>query len=187
MNRYLLERIGIVLICGTRLLGEPHIVAAAGVGAPCHGKHAEKPCENCCEQCGCGMVRVCQVYCSTKTETRYEYCCYGKAICIPPVTPLCKNDGGPEGNGHCHKGCEEHCCVRDVQRLVKVPVTREIPVRECRLVWVCPRCKSARVASGDWLSFGVPVETTSSPPIVAPKTSNASPTVFFGIGARQNP
>ncbi len=122
--------------------------ATCGGGAACCNG-----CEGHCPQCGCCLVPVCHPYCTTKKVTEYEYTCTCEDICIPGRFPRCESC---EGGGQCNKcnngetcngGCQDgcycgHCRTRSVAKLVKYPVTKEVPVRKCTVEWVCPHCGS---------------------------------------------
>jgi hypothetical protein len=104
-----------------------------------------------CPHCGCRLVPVCHTYCATKKITEYKYGCVCEELCIPGITrlaPRCRScedssrcaGACDTGNGSGQEGCEGRCLVREVPKLVKYPVTKEVPVRKCRVEWVCPKC-----------------------------------------------
>ena len=148
MRKYLFGLIGLVLLGGSPLRGqspacgsEATCGAEAGCNASCDG----------CPQCGCRLVPVCHVYCTTKKVTEYKYRCVCEDICIPGVTPICKRGatcdssgecagGCDAGNNGCQEGCAGRCTIREVRKLVKYPVTKEVPVRKCTEEWTCPKC-----------------------------------------------
>jgi hypothetical protein len=98
------------------------------------------------------------VYCATKKVTEYKYRCVCEEICIPGVTPICKRDAACGGSGECaggcgacNSGCQEGCAgrckIHEVRKLVKYPVTKEVPVRKCTVEWVCPKCGCGQCGS----------------------------------------
>jgi hypothetical protein len=122
-----------------------------GGGPTCGAKAQNACCGSTCPHCGCRLVPVCHTYCTTNKVTEYKYCCACEDICIPGVTPLCnkcrscETSGGCAGTGDtCNNGCQEgcggRCLVREPHKLVKFPVTKEVPVKKCTVEWVCPHC-----------------------------------------------
>jgi hypothetical protein len=121
----------------TLLLGLAMVVA---IGLPLPASTAGNLC---CPSCGCheGMCPVCHVYNTCKTVTEFEYRCVCEDICVPNPTCCCKGCnacGGGNSCDSCQQGCK--CLVRTVHKLVKVPVTKQVPVRKCTVEWVCPKC-----------------------------------------------
>jgi hypothetical protein len=108
-----------------------------------------------CPQCGCRLVPVCRIYCTTKKVTDYEYGCKCEEICIPGVTPLCGKRQVCDHSGACSGGSEtcKTCCktgrckTREVRKMVKYPVTKEEPVKKCIVEWVCPNSDRHRNCS----------------------------------------
>ena len=80
--------------------------------------------------------------------TEYKYTCICEDVCIPGVTPCCckrcescgccNECGCQNGNNGCEEGCCGKCRVREISKLVKIPVCKEVPVRKCTVEWVCP-------------------------------------------------
>ena len=170
MKRCLLGLMGAVVLGGFVLFGELLSVDAAWPGLPCHGTNRNTEGESRCFRCESVMVPICQICYTMKKETKYKYCCVADTICIPSVTPLCeKGDCPPEGNCQGPKNCPGACCIRDVHKLVKFPVTREVPVRQCNLLWVCPRCNPLNIVGATGTAWGIPVE--SKPPKASPEQS----------------
>jgi hypothetical protein len=93
-------------------------------------------CNSACPQCGCGLVPVCRTYCTTKKVTEYKHTCICEDLCVPGLIPICRKGGNCEGCGESGGKCTLHA----VKKLVKIPVTKEMPVRKCTVEWVCPRC-----------------------------------------------
>jgi hypothetical protein len=94
-----------------------------------------------CEACGCRLVAVCHVTCTTKTVTEYKYSRACDYMCVPGVTSVCRRLDGCDGCPKCRQeGCDGRCTVRSVNKLVKHAVTKEVPVRKCTVEWVCPKC-----------------------------------------------
>ena len=117
----------------------------------------------CCPRCGCheGLVPVCHPYMDTKTVTKYRYCCLCEDKCIPGKDCCCGWDlhlGCHEGCGDCgckeSCGCEscgcgcDHCKVREIKKLVKIPYKETVCVRKCWVEWVCPKCNCCCNAEG---------------------------------------
>jgi hypothetical protein len=153
MKRYLLGLIGLAVFGASLLIGrtlafggESRCVEAVGCPeAGCNGSNG------CCPQCGCRLVAVCHTSCTTKKVTEYKYVCKCEDMCVPGVTPICKkcqsceNSGecavaGDTCNNGCQEGCGGRCLVREVHKLTKYPVTKDVPVRKCTVEWVCPQC-----------------------------------------------
>lgn len=128
--------------------GEP--ACNCGCNSGCGCEHGCQTCSKCCPQCGCKLVPVCHVYCTTKKVTEYKYTCICEDVCIPGVTPCCckrcescgccNECGCQNGNNGCEEGCCGKCRVREISKLVKIPVCKEVPVRKCTVEWVCPNC-----------------------------------------------
>jgi hypothetical protein len=94
---------------------------------------------------------VCHIECTTKKVTTYKYTCNCETICVPGVTRCCDKCGRGDGSGECaatgdtgNNGCQEccggRCAIHEVHKLVKCPVTKEVPVKKCTVEWVCPHC-----------------------------------------------
>jgi hypothetical protein len=172
MRKYLFGLIGLVLLGGSLLPGQSPPSAreaACGVEAGCNASC------NCCPQCGCRLVPVCNISCTTKKVTEYKYRCVCEDICIPRVTPICKRGescgcsgecaGGCDTcNSGCQEGCGERCRVHEVRKLVKYPVTKEVPVRKCTVGWTCPKCGNC----GQCQSTSTPPAAPATPHSVAP-------------------
>jgi hypothetical protein len=118
-------------------------------GEPACSAEGDACCNSACPHCGCGLVRVCHISCDTKKVTEYKYGCRCEDICIPGVTPICKQRRSCETSGECadatgkngcQEGCGGRCVIREAHKLVKYPVTKEVPVRKCTVAWVCPNC-----------------------------------------------
>ncbi len=135
---------------------EPGCAAANGCGCGCSDGL-------CCPRCGCheGLVPVCHPYMDTKTVTKYKYCCLCEDKCIPGKDCSCGFDlhlGCHEGCGDCgckeSCGCEscgcgcDHCKVREIKKLVKIPYKETVCVRKCWVEWVCPKCNCCCNAEG---------------------------------------
>ena len=101
------------------------LAMAAAIGLPsrggeptCNGETNGVACgDSVCPHCGCRLVPVCHVYCTTKKVTEYKYACTCEDICIPGVTPLCKKGRSCESSGACAgdtnaNGCQECCAGR---------------------------------------------------------------------------
>ena len=144
MNRYLAGLIGLAVIGASSLVGGA--LAFGGEAACCPAAACNDGC-NCgcndacdrCPRCGCKLVPVCQIGCTTKSETTHKYTCVCKEICVPAVTPIfggcesCENCGAcatgcaacdPAGTS-CQDGC--NCRIHEVHKLVVHPVTKETP------------------------------------------------------------
>jgi hypothetical protein len=136
---------------------------------------ADQPCNACCDccpHCGCRLEKVCHIYCTTKKVVEYKYCCECKDICIPGVTPLLKGCCG-----NCQSCCEGgHCCARETHKLLKYPVTKEVPVRQCTVEWVCPNCSGSGQAPSEAPAAPAPAvqpRQRPSTPLPPPRTTEA--------------
>jgi len=149
---------------------------------------------DCCPRCGCKLVPVCQMGCTTKTETIHKYCCACKDICIPGPTRLCDRggdacNGGESGccaNGGGENGCCDNggcnCRVRTVHKLVVCPEKKEHCVRTCTVAWTCPNCGCGVDQGGAVVTPPAPVKPAPAAPAPnpqrlppAPKTTDAAP------------
>ena len=148
-------------------------------------------CDSTCSHCGCKLVPVCHCYCTTKKVTEYKYTCICTDMCVPPVTPICGKcrcqDGDGSGQsgqcggcaGNSQNGCGEccagHCTVHEVRKLVKYPVTKEVPVRKCSVEWVCPHCQGncgcVEDATPSAAPSAAPSKTPSAPLPPAPRAA----------------
>jgi hypothetical protein len=146
MKYYLLAGIGLAVL-GVSFLREP----ARGGEAVCGANSGVNTPRECCPHCGCRLVPVCQIYYTTKKVTEYKYRGVCEEICVPGVTPRSERLAGCRapaqcGGAPCPDGCREccagRCMVREVQKVAKYPVTREVPVRKCTVEWVCPACSA---------------------------------------------
>lgn len=156
MKTYFLRSIGISGICAWAMLG----LASAFGEQPAHGPEAAcAPCGNCCPRCGCTLVPVCRTTCATTKDTTHKYNLACKDICIPAVTPICRD------------ACGGSCRVRQVHKLVIHPVTKEKTVRGCAVEWVCPNSSCGQCASSEQTAMpaaplpvapvpAAPIETT---------------------------
>ena len=162
MTKYSLPTVGLALLWGVAFLGQaPAKAGEASCGcnagcascgceagcASCGCKGGCGDCDNCCPHCGCKLVPVCQITCTMKKTTIHEHCCKCKEICIPGIAPLCHGcDACDCCNSGCKTECDCHCRVREVHKLMVCPVTKETPVRECTVQWVCPKCSQGNFA-----------------------------------------
>ena len=103
MTKYLLPTLGLALLWGVAFLGQAQAGEATCCGTPgCEacGNGGCQACD-CCPHCGCKLVPVCQITCTTKKTTEHKYCCTCKDICVPGVTRIgercegCENCGAP--------------------------------------------------------------------------------------------
>jgi hypothetical protein len=86
------------------------------------------------------------------------------------VTRLC--DKCDDCDGCCK------CRIHEVNRLVKIPCDKEVPVRKCSVEWVCPQCHChGNGAQGAAPSAPTPSLAPMPPPPPAPGKSagNLSP------------
>jgi hypothetical protein len=180
MNRYLAGLIGLAVIGASSLVGGA--LAFGGEAACCPAAACNDGC-NCgcndacdrCPRCGCKLVPVCQIGCTTKSETTHKYTCVCKEICVPAVTPIfgrcesCENCGAcatgcaacdPAGTG-CQDGC--NCRIHEVHKLVVHPVTKETPVRTCTVVWTCPNCSNCGTTAVPSVAPAVPGPAAPAP------------------------
>jgi hypothetical protein len=165
MNRYLFGLIGLAAFGASSLIGQTLAFGgdACGPEAACNAG-CNGGCNACdyCPRCGCKLVPVCQMTCTTKTETTHKYSCLCKDLCVPGVTPMfgrcdngdnCGNSAACSGGcatgacdpacGGCQDSCDCNCRVYEVHKLVIHPVTKETPVRTCTVLWTCPNCSNA--------------------------------------------
>ena len=119
-----------------------NVQPGCGTGGGC-------PAGCCCPHCGCheGLVPICHPYCEMKKVTKYKYCCVCEDKCVPSC---CFKLGVDSGCG-CECCCDScgHCMVREVKKLVKIPYTEEVPVKKCRVEWVCPQCHCECAYTGE--------------------------------------
>jgi hypothetical protein len=125
--------IGLTLLGSSLVVGQ---VPLYGLEAASGAEVCNNARDNCCAHCGCRLVSVCQIGCTTKKVTEYKYSYVCETICIPGVTPILKKS--ESCNGDCQNACGGRCTVKEVKKLVKWPVTKEVPVRTCTVQWVCP-------------------------------------------------
>ncbi|HEY5311157.1 MAG TPA: hypothetical protein VIK18_01515 [Pirellulales bacterium] len=104
----------------------------------------------CCDQCGCGVKKVCRLKCDMKTVTKYEYRGKCEDFCLPGPSKCC----GWKWVCDCQSLCGRHkehlwqpscgkMCTRKL--LVKIPVSKQVPSYTCEVVSICGRCGCARV------------------------------------------
>ena len=128
----------------------------------------------CCPSCGCheGMCPVCHSYCTMEKVTEYVYRTVCEDICVPqPSICKCCNPCDPCG---CPTSCK--CMVRTVQKLVKVPRVKEVPVKKCVVEWVCPKCHcNCCCEDGVTSSGAVPSPAPTAPPVSAAQGNRRPP------------
>jgi hypothetical protein len=104
----------------------------------------------CCNQCGCGVKKVCRLKCEMRPATTYRYEAKCEDFCLPGPSKCC----GTKWVCDCQSLLGKHkehiwqpsCgCVRHRKLLVKVPVTKQVPVYTCEVVDLCGRCGCAQV------------------------------------------
>jgi hypothetical protein len=153
MTKRFLRTVGLVLLWGVPLWGL----------APTAAKAGDAPCCNCCSHCGCKLVPQCDITCATKKETTYKYTSKCETICIPGVS--------------CLLNCDDDCCkcrVRQVNKLYKVPSTKEVTARKCSVTWTCPNCGGAYGGSeSSGKPAAAPGEPQPSVPVAAPRLPQA--------------
>jgi hypothetical protein len=175
MKRYLSGLIGLAIIGASSLMGQSLAFGGecCGTEAACCGNGGcPSCCENggchgrceCCPQCGCKLEPVCQITCTTKKTPEHQYCCGCKEICVPGVARIC--DKCDSCNNGCQDECDCRCRIHEVHKLKVFTVTKETPVRQCTVQWVCPNCSRA---SGQPVAD--PVVTPPSPAPVTPAPS----------------
>ena len=176
MKRYSFGLIGLAVLVASSLMGQTFVLG----GESCR---AEAGCSDCCSQCGCRLVPVCHISCTTKKVTEYKYVCKCEDLCVPGVTPICKKCRSCETSGECaaacDNGCEDGCCghckIHEVHKLAKYPVTKEVPVRKCTVEWVCPHCNChGNCAAEAAPSAPVPTATPAPAPPTAGKSAAQS-------------
>jgi len=121
-------------------------------GEPTRSTDAQSTDCGVCPHCGCCLVAVCHTYCTTKKVTEYKYGCACVDTCVPGVTPLCQ------------QGCGGRCLMGESRKLVKYPVTKEVPVRKCSVEWVCPHCDSHSNSSADVVPSSPALPSAPVPP-----------------------
>ncbi len=224
MTKYLLLGVAATSLLGVALLAQsqaadagcccPEGCATAGCGndcqagcecpayrgaANCHLAGREACCD-CCPRCGCKLVPVCQVTCTTKKTTEHAYCCKCKEICVPGVSRPgqgCGECGGCLGgckggcngcaaecnacdpcNG-CQDSCDCRCRVHEVRKLMVCPVSKETQVKQCTVQWVCPNCSHCGTCGATALPSVAPAPANAAPapaPVTpAPNTSRLPP------------
>jgi hypothetical protein len=181
MNKYLFGLIGLALLASS--LGQASMAApAASGGCDCAASASEK----CCPRCGCHecLVPVCHCVWEMKKVTEYKYKCVCQDICIPgrigckpcDDCDTCK-DGCASGNCGPQAGqeadCGRHPLVRDVRKLVKYPVVKEVPVRKGTVEWMCPKCASS--CAGCEAVKIAPAPATAAPKPASPAPANPAP------------
>jgi hypothetical protein len=174
MTRHLVGLIGLAILSAAPLLGQSSAIGGETgccAGAACCAQGGGNACCDCCPRCGCKLVPVCQMTCTKKKETINKYCCTCKDVCIPGVTRLCERGEGC--NNGCQEGCDCHCRVREVHKLMIYPETKEKQVRGCTVQWVCPNC-NPRGGSGSTSAPSV-APPMVAPPAAAPKSSALPP------------
>jgi hypothetical protein len=154
MTKYFLRITGLALLWSVPFLGQAPTAATAD----------DAMCCKCCPHCGCRLVPVCHICCDTKKVTEYKYSCTCDEICIPGVTPLCH---------HCEEGCGGRCAIHESRKLVKYPVTKEVPVRKCTVEWTCPQCGHQGNGAED-ASPSAPPTPPSAPAPPAPPAAGKS-------------
>ncbi|MGD0897352.1 MAG: hypothetical protein ABR915_05910 [Thermoguttaceae bacterium] len=167
MNRYLFGLIGIALLGASPLLGQ---TATCGGEGACSTGSGCNACCDCCPHCGCKLVPQCHIYCTTKKVTEYKYtcCCEDKCLLCPSCrcSKCCDNcagsggcaTGGDTSNNGCQECCGK-CKVCEVKKLIKCPCVKEVPVRQCTVEWVCPKCGNC----GEGGSTSAPAAAPSAP------------------------
>ena len=104
----------------------------------------------CCNQCGCGVKKVCRLKCEMKPVTTYRYECKCEDYCLPGPSKCsgwkwvcdCQSLLGKHKE-HIWKPSCGRVCNRKL--LVKVPVTKQVPTYTCEVVNLCARCGCAQV------------------------------------------
>ena len=161
MTRYCLPIVTLAWLVS----GLPLAVTDVQAGdAMCCGPAACQSSCDCCPQCGCRLQPVCNTCCETKRTTEYKLGAVCETICIPGITRLCERCGSCGQCGECAgacEGCGDHCRVRNVHKLVKTPVTKEVPVKTCTVEWVCPHC--SRCCEGTPAATPTPAPSTTAP------------------------
>ena len=179
MTKFVLPSIGLALLWGVAFAAQATAgecgVATCEAGCAnagcqacgCNGGCCNNGCEacKCCPHCGCKLEPVCQITCGTKKTAEHRYCCGCKEICVP--SPTCLGRGNPcdPCNNCCQDNCDCHCRIHEVHKLMVFSVTKETPVRQCTVQWVCPRCSQ---------SGGQPAAAPASP---APAPVAPAPTI----------
>jgi hypothetical protein len=205
MTKYLVGLIGLALLSGSALLGQAATCGGeCGCGCSESGCSGCNSCEKCCPHCGCRLVPVCHTWCEPKKVTKHEYSCVCEEVCIPKPTCCCNKccEACGEGacgcnacNNGCSNGCDEGCgckCrVRDINKLVIHPCTKEVPVRKCSVEWVCPNC-GKNCQSGSCVAPSAPAAPSQGTPAPAPKVPMPPKTTDVAplppvIGALQAP
>ncbi len=190
MTKCFLQITGLALLCSVPFLG-PTPTAATADDATCCGNAQCGSCGNCCPHCGCKLVPVCHVYCTTKKVTTYKYTCNCETICIPGVRHCGDKCGNGDGSSPCagcgdngDNGCQD-CCnggctcrIHEVRHLVKIPCVKEVPIRKCTVEWVCPHCNchgncAAEAAPSAPMPSAAPV--LPAPPAAGKSAANPVP------------
>jgi hypothetical protein len=188
MLKYLFGLIGLALLGASPLVGQTPAWgsdAACGCGACgcatacgaqagcdgcCNGCSQCDECK-CCPHCGCKLCPVCHPYCDTKTTIKHEYTYHCKDHCVPGPEHCCK-----DCNGCCQDECC-HCKIREIHKLVIIPVCEEEQVRKCKVEWVCPRCSGQASAVVPAAPAGpAPVANPPGPQVAPPAPKPAKMT-----------
>jgi hypothetical protein len=170
MKTFLIGLIGLGAIAATALLGQ---MPAFGGESACCPATAGNACCDCCPNCGCRLVPVCQMTCTPKKTTTNKYSCVCKDICIPAVTRMCD---GHDGCNSCCQSCNEGCCrVREVHKLVIHPVTKETQVRGCTVQWTCPNCGGRGPCTENSVPSVSPMPASPAAPVPLPSTRGLPP------------
>jgi len=189
MKKSLISNLGLVLLLGAAFLGRAAAIAKADDAGCCGASACPTCCGNnechcrneCCPHCGCKLVPYCQITCTTKKTTEHKYCCGCKEICVPGVTRICDKCNECCENGG-QENCDCHCRIHEVHKLMIHPVTKETPVKQCTVLWVCPTCSNCATtapapAAATPMAPGAPPTPAPNanrlPP--PPKTTDAAP------------
>ena len=160
MRKCFFGLIGFVLLAGGFLLRP--IPATGGEAVP-SAKAVASAASGCCAHCGECLVPVCRVCCTTKKVTEYKYRYVCDEMCLPGVTPICQRRAADESGDSCPSCCGGRCNVHQIKKLVKVPVTKEVPVRTCTVEWVCPSCSQGESTSAPAAAPAVPIPVPPAP------------------------
>ncbi|HEX3657716.1 MAG TPA: hypothetical protein VHV55_18145 [Pirellulales bacterium] len=105
---------------------------------------------NRCNQCGCGVKKVCRLKCEMKDVTTYRYESKCEDFCLPGPSKCCGSKWVCDCESLCGRHKEHmwqprcgHMCHRKV--LVKIPVTKKVPAYTCEVVCLCGSCGCAQV------------------------------------------
>lgn len=104
----------------------------------------------CCNQCGCGVRKVCRMKCEMKDVTTYRYCAKCEDFCLPGPSKCCGSKLVCDCQALCGVKKQHlwqptcgHMCHKKM--LVKIPVTKKVPVYTCEVVCICNGCGCAQV------------------------------------------